>query len=330
MVNIFGIKFEDPIVDILFWIVFIVYVILDSVIIIVTFKKLICEIKSVYSDLLKIMQFSAIIITFIDLIAMDFVELIDLNLSKYFSLRVTTDLFEMFLLYYMLNQLSWYLLILHISKYRLLTQGLNYQNIRTQIRSMEKKALIIIVVSYIFLRVIWLVNDTLVEFAHDPLNIASRIYHSIYALVAFILVLNELRIYNNMKWTMIKYLNYYYKSYCDNIRKLKFANLSFYATFGLIHLGIAIFGIQLDSIVGLSTIKDYHSISRLVYLVLNVILNTPLFLYVFINTYNIKFKEWIFAVLWGYKISKYYGEWSIFITKFSGVIYNLILSQASH
>ena len=52
MVNIFGIKFEDPVVDIAFWTVFIAYIFLDTVVIIVTSKKIINELKAQYCDFL--------------------------------------------------------------------------------------------------------------------------------------------------------------------------------------------------------------------------------------------------------------------------------------
>ena len=264
------------------------------------------------------LQYSAIIITFVDLITMDFVELIDLNLSKYFSLRVTTDLFEMFLLYYMLNQLSWHILVLHINKYRYIAIGGEYSLIKNQIRQHEKKVLLFVILIYLFLRAIWLADDIIIEFAYSSSHLASRIYHGIYAFIALVLVLNEFKLYQQLKSTMINYLNFYYKNYQKNIRMLKYVNITFYITFGGIHLVIAIFNIQLDSIVGLSTIKGNTSYARLAYLALNVLLNTPLFLYVFINTYNIKFKEWIFAVMWGYKISRHFDTWSIFIKKIRG------------
>ena len=78
---------------------------------------------------------------------------------------------------------------------------------------------------------------------------------------------------------------------------VKYVNIAFYVTFGGIHFAIAIFDVRFDSLVGLSTIKGNTSSIRLLYLALNILLNTPLFLYVFINAHNTKFKEWIFAVM---------------------------------
>ena len=171
-------------------------------------------------------------------------------------------------------------------------------------------------------------NELFIEYAHDSLDISKIIYHSIYALSSFLLALHELKLYKQMKLTMKSYLNFYYLTHFKNIRVLKYINIWFYLTFGIIHLSIAIFDIQLDSIVKLNTIKEYNSTQKLWFIWLNIIFNIPLFLYVFFNTYNIKFKEWIFVVLWGYKISRYYCDCSIFIAKISHKSRSLSISQS--
>ena len=164
MVNIFGIEFEYLIIGIFFWVVFISYIILDLIVIIVTVKKLIWEIKSVFSDLLKIIQYSAIIITFLDLIAMDLIQLIDSEIFNLVPVKLATDLCENFLLYYIFNQLSWYFLILHINKSRQLTQGINYKNIRIQIQSQERKTLLIFTIFYVWLKLIYLIDQAVIEY----------------------------------------------------------------------------------------------------------------------------------------------------------------------
>ena len=60
---------------------------------------------------------------------------------------------------------------------------------------------------------------------------------------------------------------------------------------------------------------DDEDKKKILYLLGWILTDIPGYSYVFLNTNNIKFKDWMIDVMMGYKIINYYGECSIFIKR---------------
>ena len=75
------------------------------------------------------------------------------------------------------------------------------------------------------------------------------------------------------------------------------------------------FQVDWGSMIGVYTKTYYNVLERLSYFIFICSMNIPVYIYIYFNTKNIQFKEWIKDIMSGYQILMNYSDSSIFIKK---------------
>ena len=263
------------------------------------------EIRSKFIDSLKIMQYLWVIIHFFANFITSIIESAE-NVNKFY-IDLARDLFSFLMLYYILNQLAWYMLIVHLETYRLLAEDANYRDWKTIIKRNEWIFLILSIIVSTFWIGIRVLYDIFGIFSFQWTQLFITISLILRAIFEFLLAINEIYLFMKVKKVMSQNLNYYYNSYRNNLYALVIINVTYFLLWSMHNILDAIFEI------GDKSTRDNKEWTKILYLIVRVLTFTYLLAYIIINSRNIKFKDWMIDVLSGYKLLRYYNEWSIFI-----------------
>ena len=135
-----------------FYILFRVYDTLDLIIIVMMSYLIVKELRSPYTDYLIILQYWSIWITFVYFISESIILTISSKALNNFWYWMVGSFWGTPLLYYIFNQLSWYILIQHLKYTRLLARQTSYDTIKSYIRKQEMGAILFVVL----FSVVWL------------------------------------------------------------------------------------------------------------------------------------------------------------------------------
>ena len=188
----------------------------------------------------------------------------------------------------------------------------------------------IVILFYLFLITIW-VTMTTIEFLYDW-NFPSEVhyddtikqnnmcivsfnlqlsYNCLRIVAYFIFSIVELLLYFNIKNVLQKNLNLYYKQSKKNLALLTITSLIF--QIGIICLDI----FKMANDIGFYEIwweenkADY--LEKYLYLLYYVLIYLPFFFYIYYNMKNINFKLYLWQIMTGYRIARYYDSASIFV-----------------
>ena len=226
------------------------------------------ELRSPYTDYLIILQYWSIWITFVYFISESIILTISPKALQNFWYSMIGSFWGTPLLYYIFNQLSWYILIQHLKYTRLLARQTSYDTIKSYIRKQEMGAILFVVLfSVVWLCIIIFRNYFLILRRDEDSSLFNIGYHAFIACMLMVMTANEYFLYRLLNRLMKVHLNFYYKKQMKSLRMLAFANVIFYFTYGTLNLVVAIIEPDINEIVGLVP-TDNHSSSliRIVYL----------------------------------------------------------------
>ena len=130
-----------------------------------------------------------------------------------------------------------------------------------------------------------------------------------------ILISVELFLFRGLKRIMKNSLNYHYTESWSSLKYLLSFNMIYFLLLFSIDVWVAWERVDYDSMFGFSTNDSYEDWKRVLLVWAQLIASTWLFLYALFNTKSVKFKDWIFDIMTGYKILDKCNVISIFIVK---------------
>ena len=294
------------------------------------------ELRSKFVDVLKLLQHIAILLWYLAAIIDIILHLTTVVLSKFVYI-IFLHFDWIILIYYAINQLSWYLLSIHLETYRQIAQDKSYKNWKAVVLRKEIVWFSLIILFYSF-AIVWSVFLYLNSGTESNDSKSSRVYSTYYfiqlVVIEILFGLNEIRLYFKVTLTMKKTLNYYYLKTKNNLKRMAIVNTMFFFGVAWINIIYSIFNVNTIEFTGYSIESGYKEVQSniIIYLIFLYILNwlrtvefRVLFLwaagsihfmvlsYTYFNSKNIDFKEWILDVMLGYRIVNHYWECSLFI-----------------
>ena len=187
----------------------------------------------------------------------------NLNLFDFIYQNVLTDT-----VYYVLNQLSWYILIQHLKIIKVLSKETNFNKIKQQTRKQEIGAVLFVVLfSIVWLGVITARNYFIIIYDDIDGSFINIGYYTFLTWILMMMVINEIFLYKLLNRLMKISLNFYYKTKMKTLRMLSITNTIFYFSYGFFNLFLAIFDPDIDEIVGLVPTESHSNfLVRLLYL----------------------------------------------------------------
>ena len=234
-----------------------------SLIIVVTMMvAIVKQLKSKFIDVLKLLQYIAIMLWYLA-VAFDIVLHFSSSVLSNFIYIIFLHFDWIILIYYAINQLSWYLLWVHLETYRQLAKGENYISWREKI--IVKEAIwFFLVLSFYFFAIVWSMILYISSNVNSDKSELSKDY-SVYYFITLIIIeflfgLNEIRLYFKITSTMKKTLNYYYNQTKSNLKKLTIVNSIFFFGVSWINLLFYAFGVDAIEYTGYEIINGYPNI----------------------------------------------------------------------
>ena len=169
------------------------------------------EIKQPAVDMFKVIQFILIIVWFANCIYTDSWFFWNSYYRTLLARIIYVVLESSLYLYYAVNFLTGYLLIIHIKNLKNLRNGIEYSRWRETIRSIEIKAWIVLIISeffYILLNTLLVVLSWSFELIKEQIN---RILSGQFWLISLILIVFQAVLYKRLASAMRSDLNFYFK-----------------------------------------------------------------------------------------------------------------------
>ena len=79
--------------------------------------------------------------------------------SDTLQFHILDRIFDLILLFYAMNLLSWFLLINNLQKYSYLKYGVSFQQLSKDVKRTEKKSVIIVILLYFAYIILLMIND---------------------------------------------------------------------------------------------------------------------------------------------------------------------------
>ena len=155
--------------------------------------------------------------------------------------------------------------------------------------------------------------DLFLEYYSD--DIVIRIQYAKSASFFLMLIIIELYLFWMLKRLMKSTLHQHYKENWKRLKYLLMFNMVYFCLLFWIDISISLFVVDYDSMFGYSSEYSYEDWQRILLVLAQLSASTWLFLYAFFNTMSIKFKDWIFDIMSGYKILNHYYNASMFIKR---------------
>ena len=220
------------------------------------------QLKSKFIDVLKLLQYIAIMLCYLAAAA-DIVLHLSTNVLSSYIYIIFLHFDWIILIYYAINQLSWYLLWVHLETYRQLAKGESYKSWKNKIKIKEAVWFFLILTFYFF-AIAWsviLYFDSSINSAMSELSRVYSIYYFIILIIIEILFgLNEIRLYFKITSTMKKTLNYYYLKTRNNLKVMTTVNTLFFFGVAWFNIVYWVFGVNTIHYTGFGVTQDYPDI----------------------------------------------------------------------
>lgn len=280
------------------------------------------ELKERIVDLLKILQYSAIVFWFSMCIVDNIVHLWFEKAYKYaYVILFQIDWF--ILIYYALNQFSWFVISLHLTWYKQMGSDANYSIWRNNLIRKERIWLLLLITCYILI-----ITGSILPFVlsgkephQDPAKVFTIIYFLGLFAIELTLAITEILLYRRITAIMKVTLSYYYQKHRRQLKYLWTVNAIF--LFSISTLNIVMTILQASSkqaIAGIIGWVSYETVDnwiRIIYLLVIIVFDTFTIVYIILNTKQMKFKNWLMDIFLGYRMMSKLSQGSIFIRKYS-------------
>ena len=120
------------------------------------------------------------------------------------------DQFVSPILYYAMNQLSWYVLVTHLKTYNLILSGKKYKEWKAKIKRIEKASFILLIIAYSVYILTIAAYDILIREYEDAEKILQNVLLCEISSFYFLLIITELLIYCQLSKVMKQNLNFHY------------------------------------------------------------------------------------------------------------------------
>ena len=161
------------------------------------------ELRDYFIDLLRVVQYILIAICF-------WYDVVSSTLLIFYPdvnsllIDIVFDVIASLFLYYIINQLSWFILIKHLNTYAKMRRGSKFEDCRKQIRVVEFRSTIFAVLFQIIFisSIVWI--DTVFQYNKLDIVLKNSILYGIYALISFILAISEFLLFKQLQLHKMK------------------------------------------------------------------------------------------------------------------------------
>ena len=197
------------------------------------------EVRDYFVDILRVIQYWLIIFTFSnDMVG--FILFIYTNDVDSLAIEIVFDIIGTLFLYYIINQLSSYMLIAHLDEYIKMRYDTSYEQWRKRLRKLEIKALIFAIIFQVLFILTIVGVDLIFEYNKIDIHLKNSILYGIYALISLTLATCEILLFIKGSKSMKKNLNYYYEKYKKGMACLAITNITWFLTLASLFLLVSI------------------------------------------------------------------------------------------
>ena len=299
-------------VDYIYFIAIILFIVINTIIIFQTIILICKELKDLVIDRLRLAQYIFIIICFANWNFYNISQFWFESTDVFYFKEISVILWSSMFMYYTINLLSWYLLIIHVRYLQLLREGEKYQICKNQIHRIEMRVFYL----WIFFEAGYLIiNLALFILTKFSKFIDRNIIDIItYEFILFFVLLSifQVRLYKSLSVVLQKNFNFYFKITWKKLSFVMIINICFFISEIALNIFFTILQISHNEFIEFDR-SDYSGIEKIWVLLVFMIMNLALYLYAFLNFRGINFKYWMLDLYTGYKILNFYSNASIFI-----------------
>ena len=163
------------------------------------------------------------------------------------------DQFVSPILYYAMNQLSWYVLVTHLKIYNLILSGKKYKEWKAKIKRIEITSFILLIIVYSVYILTIAAYDILIREYEDAEKILQNVLLCEISSFYFLLIITELLIYCQLSKVMKQNLNFHYSKNWKSFVVILLVNVTFFFLQFIIILSSLLLDVDRNSIKGFSS-----------------------------------------------------------------------------